>query len=100
MDLWIRNQSNYSEQKLIKAEQVNVELVIDDIWVINVNGIRVAEYKSRERAIKVLDEIQDSMYDIYETTGRDGNVLVRHIQPKQDNFIVYQMPADEGVKND
>ena len=75
MDLWIRNQSDYTEQKLIKAEQIKVELVIDDIWIINVNGTRVAEYKSRERAVKVLDEVQK---------------FINHFGADQ----VYQMPLD------
>lgn len=75
MDLWIRNQSDYSEEKLIKAEQIKIELVIDDIWIINVNGIRVAEYKSRERAVKVLDEVQK---------------FINHFGADQ----VYQMPLD------
>lgn len=96
MDLWIRSQD---KKRLVHAYGCEVVEALDG-WKIREYATNdyVGKYKTEKRAIEVLDEIQDSMYDTYETMGRDGNVLVRHIQPKQDNFIVYQMPSDDEVK--
>lgn len=103
MDLWIRSQTDYQEQNLIKAKQVKVELVINDIWTINVNGIRVAEYKSRERAIEVLNEIQDKLclslgcleYPLRIIKRPDNTMDVQQLKA---DVLVYQMPADDEVK--
>ena len=106
MDLWIRSQN---KKQIEKARSITIEhkqeydksiwgltgtVEIEECYIL-VNGKPFGDYKTEQRAIEILDEIQDSMYDVYETMGSDGNVLVRHIQPKQDNFIVYQMPADD-----
>lgn len=120
MDLWIRNSE---KTLLLKANEVIVrpiatssgkhgQIMCRDLFdydsdlnnneklqfAVYVNDLDCGIYSTKEKALKVLDEIQDSMYDVYETMGRDGNVYVRHIQPKQDNFIVYQMPQDNEVE--
>lgn len=110
MDLWIRSQDKLALELVhsvgIAHKQEPGRFGILDKPVkseecyIFVNGSNFGEYKNEQRAIEVLNEIQDSMYDIYETTESDGNVLVRTVQPTQYSFIVYQMPADEGVEND
>lgn len=83
MDLWIRSQLDVDIQILIKAERVIVDDLIDDKdigYVVRVNDLIVATYKSREQAIKVLDEIESLLIDCI------------NIDPN--NSIIYQMPLD------
>ena len=95
MDLWIRSQPDYTEQNLIKAEQVKVGLVIDDIWEVKVNNERVAEYKSRKRAIEVLNKIQKYLYSSCTTINELGLADDRTLSL---GIVVYEMPADDEVK--
>ena len=58
MELWIRSQN---KQELAKAEHVGV---YDNRVYINgydENGYRIGEYKTKERALEVLDEIQNKI---------------------------------------
>lgn len=105
MDLWIRSQSDYSEQNLIKAEHIKVELVIDNIWEVKVNNERVAEYKSRKRAIEILEEIQNLLIDRYVFDkecylGSDVFIPSKDAEIKvlPKTCVVYQMPQDNEVE--
>ena len=100
MDLWIRSQDKMtlSIARDLRLFELNKKWCIVVIWNNDREQMIYAKYSTKEKALKVLDEVQDSMYDIYETTGRDGNVLVRTTRPTQDNFVVYQMPQDNEVE--
>lgn len=81
MELWIRSQN---EELLMKSPELRYNqkendhslLAYDTLGVYRILGI----YKTKERALKVLDEIQDLLQNAY-----TGNA----------NRIVYQMPKDE-----
>lgn len=79
MELWIRSQSR---EKLVKVNEIKYEeyknaLMNYPIDAIIINDKIVQEYKSKERALEILDEIQDLLQNAYV-----GNV----------DRIVYQMP--------
>lgn len=77
MDLWIRSQN---KQELAKAEHVGV---YDNKVYINgydEYGYRIAEYKSKERALEVLDEIQNILKPKYILDSSS-------IKPNGDNWI-------------
>ena len=101
MDLWIRSQENDCEQYLIKAEQVKVEMLIDK-WEVKVNFYRMGTYKTRKRAIEVLDEIQNLLIDRYVWDkeyylGSDVFIPSKDAEIKAlpRTCVVYQMPADD-----
>ena len=81
MELYVRSQ--YKEMLF----KVNNHLVIrhndnveNGMYYIECDNIKIAMYKTKERALKVLDEIQDLLQNAY-----TGNA----------NRVVYQMPKDE-----
>lgn len=74
MNLWIRSQDRTF------LRQVNTIGIVEgrDFWSIDENlTVSFGKYKTKERALEVLDEIQDLLQNAYV-----GNV----------NRIVYQMP--------
>ena len=74
MELWIRSQD---KEDLKKAEHIGV--FNEKIYVngYEENGYCIGTYKSKERALEVLDEIQNILID-YSKMSR----------------VVYQMPED------
>ena len=76
MELWIRSQDRTFLRK------VNTIGIVEgrDFWSIDENlTISFGKYKTKERALEVLDEIQDLLQNAY--VGGS-------------NRIVYQMPAE------
>lgn len=81
MELWIRSQSR---EKLVKVNEIKYEeyknvLMDYPIAAIIINDKIVQEYKSKERALEILDEIQHLLQTVYVGSA---------------NRIVYQMPED------
>lgn len=81
MELWIRSQS---KEKLVKVNEIKYEeyknvLMDYPIAAIIINDKIVQEYKSKERALEILDEIQDLLQNAYIGCS---------------NRIVYKMPKD------
>lgn len=55
MDLWIRSQD---KREFVKAEHIEASQFSDDEFIVDVNAMYFGSYKTKERAIEVLDEIQ------------------------------------------
>ena len=118
MDLWIRSQ-NKKQLELVKHIEINHKQELDNSVLgltsgtvdieecyILVNGRNFGEYKTEQRAIEVLDEIQNLLIDRY--VWDNGYYLGSDVFiPSKDAEIkalprtcaVYQMPADDGVDN-
>ena len=82
MELWIRSQSR---EKLVKVNEIKYEeykdILMDyPIDAIIINDKIVQEYKSKERALEVLDEIQKLL-----KTAKLNNDI---------NIIFYEMPKE------
>lgn len=80
MELWIRSQGKMklvNNCNLYISNEIRNEYVIEDL---NNKYLKLGTYKTKERALEVLDEIQDLLQNAYV-----GNA----------NRIVYQMPKDE-----
>lgn len=56
MDLWIRSQN---KKRLMKAEMVEFDKQIDGPAIIYSHEYTLGEYKTKEKALEVLDEIQE-----------------------------------------
>lgn len=55
MELWIRSQDKYT---LMKIEEIQICENSDKTWFMNA-GIVLGKYATKERALQVLDEIQN-----------------------------------------
>lgn len=95
--MWIRSQSKKS---LLNVNQVVINNTKDEseyyIHGYSERGIDIlGVYSTEEKALKVLDEIQDAIEDTgyyrIDNIGHGTYVLVKGVQ-------VYQMPQDEDVK--
>lgn len=76
MELWVRSQD---KTFLRKANTIGI-VEGRDFWSIDENlTVSFGKYKTKERAIEILDEIQDLLQNAYV-----GSL----------NRIVYQMPAE------
>lgn len=61
MELWIRSQD---KKKLIKVNEIKIESVIDGNSFIYSDTTDLGTYKTKERAIEILDEIQNKIKTI------------------------------------
>ena len=92
MELWIRSQQ---KEMLIKATDIRLkysDTAKDNLFFITCNDTKIAMYKSRERALEVLDEIQEFI----ENKGKikitqDINEITSEVE---DAKRVYQMPKE------
>ena len=81
MELWIRSQDR---EMLLKTTSLCIEIQNDvdpKLHTFNIfaNGIKAGNYKTKERALEVLDEIQD---------------LMRSLTDSDLKIIQYEMPKE------
>lgn len=107
MELWIRTQD---KKDLIKVDYISYEIAIEDKHILWYKSIDLGTYKTKERALQILDEIQNILqptviYHEPEINYDDmiqsltENVVVKTTQKvdfelKQAGQIVYQMPKE------
>lgn len=98
MDLWIRSQD---KRELVIATHFEVEQISDDEVSFNVNSIYFGTYKTKERALEVLDDIQDFMQqqieNMYATKEQEdfyGDTVKYFKEYKKTNCLVYEMPKE------
>lgn len=106
MELWIRSQDKRNLKK------INTEIYIreglsnyaeGDVYFIVSSGTELGEYKTKERALEVLDEIQNILsgncilksYDNV-TPEFSENLIINpcEVHIEQLNTYVYKMPED------
>ena len=78
MELWIRVQKNKNlKQGLVKADNLIVDKDSDEKWCLYNDCDTLGIYKTKQRVLEILDEIQ--------------NILIDY---KEMSRVVYQMPQD------
>ena len=90
MKLWIRSQDKCS---LIKVNKLTFEWNIDNEPTIYGyekydNYERLGVYKTKERALEVLDEIQRKI-ESYKTEFNDSGITLKEV-----STVVYEMPKN------
>lgn len=99
MNLWIRSQDKRNLKK------INTEIYIKegtlyaegDVYFIVSSGTELGEYKTKERALEVLDEIQKklSLYSNLRVIGEQQDVLLKLMAFMiSEQIIVYEMPKE------
>ena len=110
MELWIRSQD---KEVLILANHLDIYNVCFDeevkTWNIEESGVNLGEYRTKERALEVLDEIQNRIKPVlinteYHSEIKQGvdklsfDVVMQPIEDKieyiQPNVVVYEMPKE------
>lgn len=104
MELWVRNQD---KENLVKVELLEIEEREKDCAIVTMfqkNVARLGIYKTKERALEVLDEIQDILkpkviintYKVEQTQLCDGTEFIQpildDIQVQSATTYVYEMP--------
>ena len=80
MELWIRVQKNEKLiQGIVKIDNLFVDTDTDKKWCIQQSGDTLGIYETEERALEVLDEIQD---------------LMRSLTDSDLKIIQYEMPQE------
>lgn len=121
MDLWIRSQD---KRKLDIAKDMHIcerRVVVEypelhsekdpDNYVILIGGYEYGVYKTKERALEVLDEIQNKLIGASRIlvqskaepkTNPNDNFYLLSTEPTctaiNQNVLVYEMPADDEVE--
>ena len=95
MDLWVRSQDRKKLEKIDNRFRVQETSVNPHShwWGVMVDGQYFAEYNSEERALEVLDEIQDLFItrETFKTEfTKDGLTMMN----KQPSSVVYEMPEE------
>lgn len=96
MELWIRSQD---KEKLVKVNDIAIEMnMIYGYFDKNTEYEHLGSYATKERALKVLDEIQYKIQcmndDFYYKEGYETDTKVYDGYKKQHKDTVYQMPKD------
>lgn len=97
MELWIRSQDKYT---LMKIEEIQICENPDGSWFMNA-GIVLGKYKTKEKALEVLDEIQSILnlknmykYDRELVLKSWENVDKEKVKIVREQMSVYEMPKE------
>ena len=91
MELWIRSQDKMklvNNCKLYISNEIRNEYVIEDV---NNKYLKLGTYKSKERALEVLDEIQNIIKNGGVETEKFDEAAVCYYVEKEN---VYEMPKE------
>lgn len=90
MELWIR-----SQDKNILCEAIHFELSSSGLSILGQNkvyyGVVLGTYKSKERALEVLDEIQSRLMPYSEIIQDTEGITISY---KNVSVIIYEMPKE------
>lgn len=93
--MWIRSQD---KESLLEISHLDVYSLSENNWTIEDCGNDLGTYKSKERAIEVLDEIQNKIQslndDFYYKEELDTDFKIYKGYKKQHKDNVYQMPKE------
>ena len=95
MELWIRSQDR---KKLMKVDEVKIETVKDGNTFIYSHATDLGTYETKERALEVLEEIQNILRGKY-AMSFDYKVSLNgfkkeEVQLMLEQMAVYEMPLE------
>ena len=93
MDLWIRSQN---KKELIPDPKLGIDQCENRYYIVDrynfENAFILGEYKSKERALEVLDEIENHLINSSFAKKTNGLGEVKDIIPNP--LFVYEMPEE------
>ena len=91
MELWIRSQDREILAKAEHLDVYNASVENEELFVIEESGTDLGSYKTKERALEVLDEIQNIFSLKIENKSYEESDLV--LKAKMLNSV-YEMPKE------
>ena len=92
MDLWIRSQDKENLQKAGHLGVYNEKIYVNGY---EENGYCIGTYKTKERALEVLNEIQNILNTYNRVNGKNGNYEDLDLTVKVNMLnYVYEMPEE------
>lgn len=97
---------------LIRSQDKTVMVNMDNVFGVGIRGVNgaaaiyagsssgccdIAEYSTREKALKVLDMIQEA-YSEYQIMLNFSVSYLHEFKEKTDGFAIFQMPEDSEVE--
>ena len=91
MNLWVRSQD---KRILQKVDNIFLDANYEDKRISTYDGdnVELGTYKTKERAIEVLDEIQDRMLN--SAFAKKINGLGEELDLMPNSILIYNMPKD------
>lgn len=89
--MWIRSQNR---MQLQDVNRFVIERFETGIYIVG-NGCTLGVYSTKEKALKVLDEIQHSIMTEHQYHTDEANCTMRFFTKEYKE--IYQMPQDEDV---
>lgn len=96
--MWIRSQDRTD---LLEVNEISIIETIDNGYPILSGGLEIGRYSTKEKALKVMDMIQEYIelsnnigkkeFDVYCSCGRKNKVIYEYNE-------MFQMPRDYEVK--
>lgn len=90
--MWIRSQNRMQLQDVNRFVIEQFEI---GIYIVG-NGCTLGIYSTKEKALKVLDEIQTSIMTEHQFYTEDVNCIGKYFTKEYKE--IYQMPQDEDVE--
>lgn len=90
--MWIRSQNRMQLQDVNRFVIEQFEI---GIYIVG-NGCTLGIYSTKEKALKVLDEIQTSIMTEHQFCTEDVNCIGKYFTKEWKE--IYQMPQDEDVE--
>lgn len=90
--MWIRSQNR---MQLLDLNRFVIEQFEFGIYIVG-NGCTLGIYSTKEKALKVLDEIQHSIMTEHQYHTDEANCTMRFFTKEYKE--IYQMPFDEDVE--
>ena len=94
MELWIRSQNR---EILKQVYHLDMYSLLDEeegnCWIVEDSGTELGTYKSKKRALEVLDEIEKTILNIGLPRGEQNINIFRHITFNMvTQLAIYEMP--------
>ena len=89
MELWIRSQDR---EHLMKTTDVDIS--VDDKTIILINNYEMAKYKTKERALEVLDEIQIRIINLQLVGLEEKGQARKDARINDELKCIYEMPEE------
>lgn len=90
--MWVRSQNR---MQLQNVNRLVIEQFEIGIYIVG-NGCTLGIYSTKEKALKVLDEIQHSIMTEHQYRTDEANCTMRFFTKEYKE--IYQMPLDEEVE--
>lgn len=90
--MWVRSQNR---MQLQNVNRLVIEQFEIGIYIVG-NGCTLGIYSTKEKALKVLDEIQHSIMTEHQYRTDEANCTMRFFTKEYKE--IYQMPQDEDVE--